>query len=278
MILKQKCRIPSFVLSALLISAFTVAAAATAKPSKPVPSSSAKPAPSKPYRPAKPKVLYDCNGKFKKAVEKYNKKKYYDVNNILVEVLAQCPGHNAYDSMLYYHAKSLLALKKYEEAKTEFDRIVQTYPNSALYEEAYFNLGYSMFLSSNSIELDQTTTKDAKSRLTDFTEMFPKSPYLDSARALILKTDEKFAEKEFQTARFYETIEEYESAIVYYKIVIDGFPQSWLVPQALLSTAEDLLKTNRNGEASTVLEDLLLRTKDEAIIKKAQTLKAKLPK
>jgi hypothetical protein len=50
------------------------------------------------------------------------------------------------------------------------------------------------------------------------------------------------------------------------------------VPQALLGTAEDLIKTNRNGEAAAVIDGLLKQTGDEAIIKKAQGLKAKLPK
>ena len=158
----------------------------------------------------KGKRLYDCDGKFKKAVEKFNKKKYYDVDNILTDVLAQCPGHNAYDSMLYYHAKSLLALKKNEEAKTEFDRIVQTYPSSAFYEESYYLLGYAMFLLSSPAELDQAGTREAQSRLKDFIEQFPKSPLADSARLYSAKADDKFAEKQFQTAKFYERIEQYE--------------------------------------------------------------------
>ncbi len=226
---------------------------------------------------AKPKKLFDCSGQLAKAVEKYNKKKYYDVTNILAEVLAQCPGHNAYDSMLYYQAKSLLALKKNDEAKTEFDRIVQTYPSSPFYEESYYLVGYTMFLSSHSIELDQTSTKEAQTRLKDFVELFPRSPFADSARAYIDKADAKFAEKEFENARFYERIEQYEAAIVYYKVVIDEYPQSKFVPLALLGTAEDLEKTNRASEAASVLEELLHQTKDEAILRKAQLLKSKLP-
>ncbi|HMD68280.1 MAG TPA: outer membrane protein assembly factor BamD [Chitinivibrionales bacterium] len=225
---------------------------------------------------AKPKKLYDCSGQLAKAVEKYNKKKYFDVTNILTEVLLQCPGHNAYDSMLYYQAKSLLALKKYAEAKTEFDRIVQTYPSSPFYEESYYLVGYAMFLSSPSVELDQASTKDAQSRLKDFVETYPKSPLADSAREYIAKADAKFAEKEFQAAKFYEQIEQYDAAVVYYKLLISEYPQCKFVPQALLGTAEDLIKTNRAAEAAAVLEDLSHQTKDEAILKKAQLLQSKV--
>jgi outer membrane protein assembly factor BamD len=225
---------------------------------------------------AKPKKLFDCSGQLAKAVEKYNKKKYYDVNNILTEVLAQCPGHNAYDSMLYYQAKSLFALKKYEEAKTEFDRIVQTYPSSPFYEESYYFVGWSMFLASPTTELDQASTKEAQARLRDFVETFPKSPYADSARASIAKADEKFAQKEFDNARFYDKIEQYEAAIVYYKLLVNEYPQCKFIPLALLGTAEDLVKVNRTAEAQAALEDLVRQTKDESILKKAQLLQAKL--
>ncbi len=224
----------------------------------------------------KPKHLYDCSGQLAKAVEKYNQKKYWDANNILTDVLTQCPGHNAYDSMLYYQAKTLLALKKYEESKTEFDRIVQTYPSSPFYEESYYRVGYTMFLASPASELDQTSTKEAQSRLKDFVETFPNSSLIDSARLYIAKADDKFAEKEFSSARFYEKIDQFDAAIVYYRVLINEYPQSKFVSQALLSTAEDLVKTNRTSEAASVLEDLKHQTKDESILKKVQLLQSKL--
>jgi outer membrane assembly lipoprotein YfiO len=227
---------------------------------------------------AKPKKLFDCTGKIQKAVEKYNKKKYLDCQDILTEVLTQCPGHSAYDTALYYKAKSLLATKKYDEAKTEFDRLASTYPNSPFYEEAYFRLGQCMFLESSSPDLDQATTKDAQGRLKDFCESFSKSGYADSAHDLIARAEDKLAEKEFLNARFYEKIDQFEAAVVYHKMMIQEFPQSKLVPQAMLAMAEDLIKANRMGEAAAVIDDLAGRTNDDAVLKKARSLKSKLSK
>ena len=227
---------------------------------------------------AKPKKLFDCTGKIQKAIGKFNKKKYLDCQDILTEVLTQCPGHSAYDTALYFKAKSLLATKKHDEAKTEFDRLASTYPNSPYYEEAYFRLGQCMFLESNSPDLDQTTTKDAQGRLKDFCESFSKSAYVDSAHVLIDRAQDKLAEKEFLNARFYEKIEQFEAAVVYHKMMIREFPQSKLVPQAMLSMAEDLIKANRMGEAAAVIDELSARTNDETVLKKARSLKSKLSK
>jgi outer membrane protein assembly factor BamD len=227
---------------------------------------------------AKPKKLYDCPGKIQKAIEKYNKKKFLDCQDILTEVLAQCPGYSAYDTALYYQAKSMLASKKYDDAKTEFDRLASTYPNSPFYEEALFRIGQSLFLSSSAPDLDQVTTRDAQGRLKDFCETFPQSGFIDSARALVAQSEEKLAEKEFMNARFYEKIDQYEAAVVYHKILIQDYPQSKLVPQAMLAMAEDLAKANRKGEAAAVLDELSGRSNDDAILKKVQALKSKLSK
>jgi outer membrane protein assembly factor BamD len=222
--------------------------------------------------------LYDCTGNIQKAIEKYNKKRFSSAQGILTEVLAQCPGHSAYDTALYYQGKSLMAMKKPEEAKDEFERLVRTYPSCVFYEESYFRVGQCMLFSSNPVQLDQTSTKEAQTRLKEFMESFPNSVYADSARFCIGQIENKLAEKEFLTAQFYEKINQPEAAIVYYKLMNDDYPQSPLVPQAMLRCAEDLILANRTSEAAVVVEDLLRQGRDETITKKAQDLKEKLSK
>jgi outer membrane protein assembly factor BamD len=226
---------------------------------------------------AKQKKLYDCTGKIQKAIEKYNNKKYLDCQDILTEVLVQCPGHSAYDTAMYYQAKSMLATKKYEEAKTSFDRLATTYPNSPFYEETFYRIGQCMFFETTDPDLDQSTTKDAQGRLKDFCESFPKSLYADSARALLDSTDDKLAEKEFMSAQFYEKIDQYDAAVVYLRMVIQDFPKSKFVPKAMLAMAEDLIKANRTGEAAAVLDELSGRSNDDAILKKVSALRSKIP-
>jgi outer membrane assembly lipoprotein YfiO len=227
---------------------------------------------------AKPKKLYDCAGKIQKAIEKYNKKKYLDCQDILTDVLTQCPGYSAYDTAMYFQAKSMLATKKYDEAKSSFDRLATTYPNSPFYEEAFYRIGQCMFLQSNAPDLDQTTTKEAQGRIKDFCESFSKSVYVDSARALLDQTDDMLAKKEFMNAQFYEKIDQYDAAVVYHKLLIQEFPKSKLVPQAMLAMAEDLVKANRMGEAAAVLDDLSGRSNDDAVLKKVAALKSKISK
>jgi outer membrane assembly lipoprotein YfiO len=223
----------------------------------------------------KTKQLYDCSGKVRDAISKYNKKKFSSAQFILTDVITKCPGYSADDTATYYLAKSWLGLKKPEEAKTEFDRLLQTFPNSVYSEEAHYQTGYCAYLSSNPWYLDQASTKLAAQKLKEFIETFPKSPYADSAQFFIVQCQEKMAEKHLQAARFYEKINQYESAIVYYKSFAEDFPDSKFLDESKLSMAEDLHKLNRDSEANAILEELALQTKDPVILKKIGALKTK---
>ncbi len=226
----------------------------------------------------KAKHLYDCSGKLQEGIDKYEKKKFSSAQFILSEIITKCPGHSANDTTLYYLAKSFLAMKKPDEAKLEFEHLVLTFPSSAYNEEARYLLGYSSFLASSPWYLDQTSTKDAQHRLRSFLESNPQSRFADSARAYIGKCDNKLAEKDFQAAKFYEKTNHYEAAIVYYKYIVDEFPESPFALQAKLSIAQNLIFLSRNSEAIAFLDELIEQSKDDSVVKKAAALRQKAVK
>jgi outer membrane protein assembly factor BamD len=226
----------------------------------------------------KVKHLYDCSGKMQQALEKFNKKKYSATQFILTEVLEKCPGHSSNDTALYYLGKSWLAMKKPDEAKLEFERLVQSFSGSAFYDECRYLSAYSGYLASSPWYLDQASTKDAREKLKEFLETAPTGPLADSARVYIDKCTQKLAEKEFQIARFYEKIHRFESAIIYYRSIMDEFPQSSFTPLAGISISEDLIMLNRTTEAQAMLDELIEQSHDQSVLKKAAALKDKIAK
>jgi len=224
------------------------------------------------------KKLFECSEKVQEAVGKYQKKRYSTAQFILTDVIAKCPGHSSADTAIFYLGKSLLGLKRPEEAKVEFERLTQSYPNSPFAEESRFLQGYSSYRASAPWNLDQASTKEALQRLKEFAETYPQSPYADSARAYSDSCTEKLAKKEFEAAKFYEKIAQYDAAIVYLKAVAEDFPQSNLLPQVKIAMAENLLLTKRPAEAEAIINDLLEHPGDEAILKKARSIKARIRK
>lgn len=223
----------------------------------------------------KAKHLYDCSARVQEAIAKYNKKKFSSAQYVLSDIITKCPGHNSMDTVIYYLAKSWLGMKKPDEAKSEFDRLLQSFPNSAFSEESHYLIGYSSYLASNPWNLDQANTKLAEQKLKEFIETFPKSPFVDSAQFYIVQCQEKLAEKNLEAARFYEKINQYESAIVYYKCLEEEFPESKFIDQAKLNMAQDLRKLNRVSEADALLDELAQHTADPSILKKIGALKSK---
>jgi len=222
--------------------------------------------------------LYDCSGRLTEAIEKYQKKRYSLAQEQFSEILSKCPGHSSNDTTFYFLGKCWLALKKPDDAKLEFDRLSQTFPNSPFSEEARYLVGLTSFLASSPWYLDQTSTLEARNRLREYIELNQGSPFADSARIYVGKCNDKLAEKEYQTARFYEKTNHYESAIVYHKNVINEYPESPFVQQSKLAVAEDLIELSRNTEAIAVLDQLLGESKDDAIVRKAGALKQKAAK
>lgn len=221
---------------------------------------------------------FDCAGKIARAIKKYHKKRYNDVKTILDQVKMNCSGHPSMDTALYYLGKANIKTKQSIQASLEFEVLLQDFPNSPFREEVHFLLGLCSYKQSYSYERDQSKTKDAIREFEDFIELFPESSFADSARHYLKECKERLVEKETMNARFYEKIGKHEAAIVYYRIIIEEFPQSTYITESKLAIARNLIKISRPKEAVSVLDELLSSDVDSEIKKKARLLLDKIKK
>ena len=218
----------------------------------------------------------DCAERIEKSIGFYNAKKYSRAMVKLEDARMQCGGNPNMDTILYYLGMTDAKMKKFVEARTEFQRLVQDFPESPFYEEAKFRIGYVVYLQSNPTNLDQQETREAVRLLDDFIEMNPQSSFMDSARYYRTEAYEKLAKKEFDNAVFYERINEKEAAIVYYRTFLNQYIDSRLVDQVRINMVELLLKLGRESEAAEMCDDFLKNGKDKELRKRAKNLLAGL--
>jgi outer membrane protein assembly factor BamD len=224
------------------------------------------------------KPRYNCSEEIQKALSLYERGRFGRVSTILSEVKLQCSGHQVIDTALYYNGKALLETKSEGEAKNEFQRLIQDFPNSPFYEEAHFLIGYCSYLESYPPDRDQSITREAIRELREFAEQFPQSEFADSARVYLKKCRGKLAQKEYNNARFYERIGEYEAAVIYYQSLIENYPESELILQAELNLAEALIHVNRTTEAKAVVDELSDETVHKEIRQRIIELYKKIEK
>lgn len=225
---------------------------------------------------AKRAKRYDCSGKIARAVARFHKKRYNDVKTILDQLKIHCSGHSSMDTALYYLGKADLKTKHPIQASLEFEVLLQDFPNSPFREEAHYLLGICSYEEALSFERDQSKTRDAVRDFADFIDLYPQSSFTDSAKHYLSVCRERLVKKEIMNARFYEKIDKHEAAIVYYRIIIDEFPQSSYIPESKLSLARNLMKVSRPKEAAGVLDELLSSDVDGEVKKRAELLLGKI--
>jgi len=225
---------------------------------------------------ARAKKLVNCTKKIERAKESYNKHQFYKTKTALSEVKINCSGHSSMDTVLYMLSKANLETKQALEARLDLEVLIQDFPNSPFFEEAHFLLGYCSFKESESYERDQVKTREAIDEFKEFIVNFPASSFKDSAQHYINVCQEKLVKKEIMNARFYEKIDQFDAAIVYYKFIIKSFPYSKNITECRFALYRILMKTSRPGEAKTVLQGIISSQTDEESKTKANNLLNKL--
>jgi len=194
---------------------------------------------------------------FERAMEFYNQKKYDVAIKSFEKIIFYYASTEFVDDAQFYLAKSYFEKKDYNQAITEFEYLIKNFPNSPFFEQSYLLRAKAYFLKSPGYEKDQTETKEAISLFDDFITRFPNSSYSDSARLLILQARNRLAKKELENGRLYLKMKEYESAILYFRYVIENYPETPSADESKFLLGIAYEKVNKNEDAYEIYKGLL---------------------
>ena len=134
----------------------------------------------------------------------------------------------------FYLAECQYQDGEYLGASREFRRVADEFPDHARAPAALLRAGEALARLWKRPELDATYGETA---LAVFRELAVRYPAADAARAAreqVAVLVDKFAAKDIRTGDFYFRLRAYDSAILYYRSVIQQWPESRLAPRALL--------------------------------------------
>ncbi len=168
-----------------------------------------------------PKVLgTDIMTSFDRAIEIYKK------------VVENAPFGKIADQAQFKLGETMKTAGRYDEATVVFQKFVEDYPNSPLAEKARYEVANCAYRASLQPAYDAAPTDKAIKAFEEFTEANKDTQLSKEADQTLLRLKDKAAEKSMMTAEFYERTKHYDSAAVYYKDVLERFPDSTIAPIA----------------------------------------------
>jgi len=152
------------------------------------------------------------------------------VENPAVEIYTKVVENSTYGPFApkaqYKLGLVLKGLQRYFEAEDAFNKVISNYPGSEWVEPAKFQIASCRAAMSRSPDYDQGAAGEAKQKFEDFVREHPDAVLSREAEANIASLNEKEAQSNFNTARFYEKQKAYKAAKIYYNYVINNYPRS----------------------------------------------------
>tara|TARA_B100001057_G_scaffold122231_1_gene121084 strand:+ start:381 stop:1163 length:783 start_codon:yes stop_codon:yes gene_type:complete len=151
--------------------------------------------------------------KYTAAEEYYKNGEFRRANSLIEQIIPNYRGKPQGERLVFFYADSYYEIKSYFSAAIQFENFIKSYPNSQRIQEAYFMEAKSYFMLSPLYTLDQEDTMTGIDKLQIFINRFPGSEFVNEALELMTQLQNKIEKKEFEIAKQYFTIRDYNSAI-----------------------------------------------------------------
>ena len=214
----------------------------------------------------------DLSPRFEKAMGYFDKGKYSRAKDEFDYIIMADPGSKISNESQYYMAESMFQIEEYDEASIAFDRYVRFSPDYSKIEKARYRICECAINFSNSYQREQSQTHRALEQLQMFIEDFPASDLIDDAEDAMLALRLKLAQKDYEVGRMYLKLEEYDSALIYFRSVLNHYYDTSFSDDARVGIIfTHILNDNREG-AKSYFKSQKERFLSENKYKEAETL------
>ena len=126
----------------------------------------------------------------------------------------------------------------YDEAIYKFNRIIKIYPSHKNIDYVYYMRAVSYFEQILGENFDGKNNIEAKKNFQELLNRFPESEYAKDSRQKLIFINENIAAKDMEVAIFYLNQKQYLAALGRYNKVIEKYPKSKFIPEALYRLVE----------------------------------------
>jgi len=144
------------------------------------------------------------------------------------------PGDSLVGEVRYYVAECTFQTGDFATAALSFQKIAEEFPTSEYASLALLRAGDANLRLWRRPDVDASSGQTALAAYRELIGRYPGTDAASRAQSRILHLNEWFAQKSFKTATFYMRRKAYDSALLYFKDIIATYPDTRLVPDALL--------------------------------------------
>ncbi len=210
---------------------------------------------------------------YQRGLDYFEKNNYLKAEEVFTFIIYNDPGGAYADDAQFQLAETYFEREEYLLAISEYDRLIRRMKNSSFVEDAFWRKTEAYCELSPDYRLDRDMTDKALRYLYDFMEIYPESSHAEEAQIRILEMREKLAHKLLASAKLYDTLREYESAIFYYDSIINEYGDTALYASARLGKAGDLAALGRWSEARELMNSVAIDGKKDLTPKELQRMR-----
>jgi len=180
-----------------------------------------------PFNPKDPKLYPTPDKLYAAAMAEYKAGRYDNAAKAFEQLTLDLTARDARLPLSYYYlAQSQTKNGEYLLAAGTYNRLIDAFPQDTLVDDAFFLSGKAYQHEWRAPQLDATYGKSAQSAFEAIVSTYPDSPFAPRAQQELVKLDEWFAEKDYDTGYLYLKRKAYDSAIIYFKDVIRLHPHA----------------------------------------------------
>ena len=140
-------------------------------------------------------------------------------------------------------------LNKYDDSVSGAMRYIELHPGASDIDYAYYLIALNYYDQINDYRRDQSFTRKAREAFNNLIRRFPNSDYSKDAKLKLDLVNDHLAAKEMDIGRTYQSLDNYISAINRFKTVVEIYPKTSHVAEALARLTETYYRLGLYNEA-----------------------------
>jgi outer membrane protein assembly factor BamD len=194
-------------------------------------------------------IARDVDTLYNLARDRLDRKQYKVAAQLFDEVERQHPYSVWARRAELMSAYSYYLGRSYNDSIASAQRFLSIHPGNRDAPYAYYLIAVDYYEQINDVTRDQKITQQALDALGELVRRYPDTKYAADARLKIDLVNDHLAGKEMEIGRFYQRRAEWLASIIRLRVVIDKYPTTTHVPEALERLTESYLALGVPAEA-----------------------------